>query len=91
MRFSLVALMCVAGSAFAAQPPTVALDAPSAASTLQYDALDLAKLQTEDTRAALAGQPRRYAVTHRIKSIEVSADTSSGGEWTSLVDGRLVW
>ncbi|MBK9656238.1 MAG: PKD domain-containing protein [Rhodanobacteraceae bacterium] len=91
MRFSLVALMCVAGSAFAAQPPSVALDAPSAASTLQYDALDLAKLQAEDTRAALAGQPRRYAVTHRIKSIEVSADTSSGGEWTTLVDGRLIW
>ena len=91
MRFSFLILMCMAGGVFAAQPPTLALDAPSPAAVLKYEALDQAKLQLEDERAARAGQPWRYAISHPVKSVAVSAEKSSGGDWTMLADGRLVW
>ncbi len=91
MRFFLAALILVAGSAHAAQPPTLGLEAPSAAATLHFDALDRDKLSAQDQRDARMPRPFRYAVAHAVKSVAVSPMSTSGGDWTTLADGRLVW
>lgn len=91
MRFSFLALMCLAAGVSAAQPPTLALETPSPGAALQFQALDRAALQVEDVQAARERQPWRYAVAHPVKAVAVSGEKSSGGDWTTLADGRLVW
>jgi hypothetical protein len=91
MRFLFAALILILGSAHAAQPPSVGLEAPSPAATLHFIALDRDKLEREDLDDARSPQPFRYAVAHAVKSVAVSAADSRGGEWTTLADGRLLW
>lgn len=79
------------GAAAAAQAPSQVLSMPPAGHGLDYQALDQAKISREDDIAVRIQQPLRYAIAHPVKNISINGKDSSGGYWTKLADGRLVW
>lgn len=81
-----LALWGLASVAGAATPPSVEFNLPelSAAKSLMVAQPDLEKISFEDSKAV--GGPYRYGV-----GVPQQLDLESGGTWTSLRDGRLVW
>lgn len=98
MRLSLLlpALWLAAGVAYAGPPSVgVALEPVPETARLRFEALDTAKLELEDLRAQERAmqqpQPFRYAVAHAVDGVKLAAGSGSGGHWSALPDGRLLW
>lgn len=86
-----LALLIYAGGVFAAQSPAEGLPTPPPGSGLEFAALDQAKVQREDQIAAGTQQPFRYAIAHPVKGVSLNAKQDTGGYWSNLPDGRLLW
>lgn len=93
-RLSLSLIVALAtGSAFAAQPPSLAfaLAEPAPEATLKLPGVDADKALAEDRKLVGKGVPLRYGLVSKIRSVSIDALSHEGGQWQTLPDGRLLW
>ena len=95
MRSKLICALLLVAAPFAllAAPPSqqFGIGDPPNSVTLHFGAVEFDKLALEDAAAAKLNTPYRYGIGRKVDSVAIEGEKSSGGEWTTLADGRELW